>query len=83
MAPLVCRCDVSTSIAKTIENSTMPTDDRRRLYDHQGIHNVRRNPIERCKHQPIKIAESEPSGRFSPQHIELVAQRQNLRFTPR
>ena len=55
---------------------TMPTDNRLRLNDHQGIHNARRNPIEAGKNQTIEIAESEPLRRFSSQHIELVAQRQ-------
>jgi hypothetical protein len=46
----------------------------------QGIHNARRNPIEAGKNQTIEIAEGEPLRRFSSQHIELVAQRQNLRL---
>jgi hypothetical protein len=47
-----------------------------RLDGHQGIHNVRRNPIEAGKNQTVEITESEPLRRFSSQHIELVAQRQ-------
>jgi hypothetical protein len=38
----------------------MPTDNRLRLYDHQGIHSARRNPIEAVKDQTIEIAEGEP-----------------------
>ena len=49
-------------------------------HDHQGIHNARRNPIEAGKNQTIEIAESEPLRRFSSQHIELMAQRQDLRL---
>ena len=62
------------------KTSTMPTDDGLRLHDHQGIHNARRKPIEAGKNQTIEIAESEPLRRFSSQHIELVAQRQDLRL---
>jgi hypothetical protein len=51
----------------------MPTDNRLRLHDHQGIHDARRNPIEAGKNQTVKIAENKPLWRFSPQHIELVA----------
>ena len=61
-------------------DTTMPTDNSLRLHDHQGIHNARRNPIEAGKNQTIKIAEGEPLRRFSSQHIELVAQRQDLRL---
>jgi hypothetical protein len=50
------------------------------LDDHQGIHNARRNPIEGGKNQTIEIAEGEPLRRFSSQHIEPMAQRQDLRF---
>jgi site-specific DNA recombinase len=32
----------------------MPTDDRLRLYDHQGIYNARRNPIETGKNQTVR-----------------------------
>ena len=60
--------------------SAMPTDNRLRLNDHQGIHNARRNPIEAGKNQTVESAESQPLWRFSSQHIELVAQRQDLRL---
>ena len=56
----------------------MPTDNRLRLQDHQGIRNARRNPIEAGKNQTIEIAEGEPLWRFPSQHIELMAQRQYL-----
>src|SRR5262249_57144436 len=39
-----------------------------------------RKPIEARKNEPIKIAENKPLWRFSLQHIELVAKRQDLRF---
>ena len=58
----------------------MPTDNGLRLNDHQGIHNAWHNPIEAGKNQTVEIAEGEPLWRFSSQHIELVAQRQNLRL---
>jgi hypothetical protein len=60
--------------------SVMPTDNRLRLHDHQGINNARRNPIEAGKNQTVKIAENKPLCGFSPQHMELVAQRQDLRL---
>jgi hypothetical protein len=62
------------------KTGTMPPDNRLRLDDHQGIHNARRNPIEGGKNQTIEIAEGEPLRRFSSQHIEPMAQRQDLRF---
>jgi hypothetical protein len=58
----------------------MPADDGLWLNDRQGAHYARRKPIEGGKDQTIEIAESEPFRRFSSQHIELVAQRQNLRL---
>jgi hypothetical protein len=58
----------------------MPTDNSLRLHDHQGIHNPRHNPIEAGKNQTVKIAENKPLWGFSPQHIELVAHRQDLRL---
>ena len=66
--------------ARTNETSTMLTDHGLGLNDHQGIHNARRNPIEAGKNQTVEIAESQPLWRFSSQHIELVAQRQDLRL---
>jgi hypothetical protein len=62
------------------KTSTMPTDDGLEPHDRQGVHNARRKPIEGGKDQTNEIAESEPLGRFSSQHIELVAQRQDLRL---
>ena len=61
----------------------MPTDNGLRLDDYQGIHNAWRNPIEAGKDQTVESAESEPLRRFSSQHIELVAQRQDLRLERR
>ena len=61
----------------------MPTDNGLQLDDYQGIHNAWRNPIEAGKNQTIEIAEGEPLRRFSSQHIELVAQGQNLRLERR
>ena len=58
----------------------MPTDNRLRLDDHQGIHNARRDPIEAGKNQTVEITESEALRRISSQHIELVTKRQDLRF---
>jgi hypothetical protein len=51
-----------------------------RLHNHQGIHNTRRNPTEAGKNQAVGITESEPLRRFSSQHTELVAQRQDPRL---
>jgi uncharacterized membrane protein YraQ (UPF0718 family) len=53
---------------------------RIRLYNHQGIHNAWRNPIEAGKNETIENAKGEPLRRFSSQYIELVAQRHDLRF---
>jgi len=58
----------------------MPTDDGRWFHDRQGVHDARRNPIEAGKNQTIEIAKGEPFRRFSPQHIELLAQRHDLRL---
>jgi hypothetical protein len=63
-----------------VKTSTMPTDNSLRLCDHQGIHNAWRNPIEAGKNETIEIAKGEPLRRFSSQHIELVAQRHDLRL---
>jgi len=41
-APLVCRRNIATSIARTSENRHDATDNRLRLDDQQGIHNARR-----------------------------------------
>jgi hypothetical protein len=41
------------------KTGTMPTDNRLRLDDHQGIHNARRDPIEAGKNQTVEITESE------------------------
>jgi len=65
------------------KTSTMPTDNRLRLHYHQGIRNAWRNPIEAGKNQTVEIAEGEPLQGFSSQHIELVAQGQNLRLERR
>jgi hypothetical protein len=58
----------------------MPADDRLRLDDHQGVQNAGYKPIEAGENEPVKIAEDKPLWRFSSQHIELVAQRHNLRL---
>jgi len=62
------------------KTSTMPADNGLWLNDRQGVHNARRKPIEAGKNQTIKITETKPLRRFSSQHIELVAQRQDLRL---
>ena len=62
---------------------TMPTDDRLRLDNHQAIQNARHNPIETGKNEPIEIAEGESLWRSSSQHIQLMAQRQDLRLERR
>jgi hypothetical protein len=58
----------------------MPADNRLRLYDHQGIHNAWRNPIKAGKNETIESGEGNSLRRFPSQHIELVAQRHNLRL---
>ena len=62
------------------EPGTMPPNNRLRLDDHQGIQNVRCNPIEAGKDEPIESVEGESLRRFSTQHIDLVAERQDLRL---
>ena len=57
---------------------TMPADDRLRFDDHQGVQNARRNPIEAGKNEAIEVAEGESLRGFSSEHVELVAQRQDL-----
>jgi hypothetical protein len=44
--PAVCRRDIATSIARTNEAFTMPSDDGLRLHDRQSVHNARCKPIE-------------------------------------
>jgi hypothetical protein len=58
----------------------MPANGRRRLHDHQGIHNARHEAIKAGKDQTIEIAENEPLRCCSSQHIELVVQHQDLRL---
>jgi hypothetical protein len=58
----------------------MPTDNGLWLHDRQGVHHARRKSIKGGEDQTIEIAESEPLRGFSSQHIELVAQRQDLRL---
>lgn len=65
------------------KTGTMLTDDRLRLDDHQGFCNLRRNPIETGKNKAVESAEGEPLWCFSSQHIELVAQHQDLRLERR
>jgi hypothetical protein len=65
------------------KTSAMSSDDCLRLYDHQGIQNAWRDPIEAGKNETIEIAKGEPlwrfsSHHFSSHHIELVAQRHDL-----
>ena len=62
------------------KTSTAPTDDGLWLHNRQGVYDVGRKSIEGGKNPTIEIAESQPLRRFSSQHIELVAQRQELRF---
>jgi hypothetical protein len=62
------------------KTGSMPMDDGLWLNDRQSVQNARRKPIEGGEDQTIEIAESEPLRRISSQHIELVAQRQDLRF---
>ena len=51
----------------------MPTDDRLRLDDYQGVQNVGCDPIKARKNEAIEIAENKLLWRLSLQHIELVA----------
>jgi hypothetical protein len=60
------------------KTSTMPADNRLRLDDHQGIHNAQLQSCRGRKNEAIEIAKNEPLWRFSSQHIELVAQRNDL-----
>jgi hypothetical protein len=58
----------------------MPSDDGLGLNDRQGVQHAGRNSIEGGKDQTIEIAEGEPLRRLSSQHVELMAQRQDLRL---
>ena len=62
------------------KSGTMPADDRLRFDDHQGMQNVRHNPIEAGKNEAIEVADGESLRRFSSEHVELVAQRHDLRL---
>jgi hypothetical protein len=42
----------------------MPTDNRLRLYDHQGINNARRNPVEAGKNLRSKLLKASRFGDF-------------------
>jgi len=61
----------------------MPTDNSLRLYDRQSAQATRRNLIEAGENQAIDIAEGRALRRFPSQHIELLTQRQDLRFKRR
>src|SRR5450631_2028858 len=65
---------------KQAKTGAMPADNRLRLDDHQGIQNVRHNPIEAGKNEPIESCEGDSLWRFPSQNIELAAQRQDLRL---
>ncbi len=58
----------------------MPANDRLRFDDHQGVLNAGCDPIQARKNEAIKIVQDNPFRRFSAQHIELMAQRHNLRL---
>jgi hypothetical protein len=63
--------------------SRLPSPEQaktRILPDRQGIHNARCKLIEAGENQTVKIAENKPFWQFSPQHIELVARRRDLRL---
>jgi hypothetical protein len=58
----------------------MPPNDGRWFHDRQGVRNAWHNPIEVGENQTIEIIEGKPLRRFSSQHIELMAQRHDLRL---
>jgi hypothetical protein len=58
----------------------MPSDDRLGLHDRQGVRHAQRKSIKGGEDQTIEIAEGKPPRGLSSQHIEQVAQRQDLRL---
>jgi hypothetical protein len=51
----------------------MPFDDGLRLEDFHRLQHRRSKAIEPRKHQAIDVANGDPLGRSTPQHIELMA----------
>jgi hypothetical protein len=58
----------------------LPAWDQQEETEQSDSLNAWRNPIEGGKNQTVEIAETQPLWRFSSLHIELVAQRQDLRL---
>ena len=77
-ALLACAASSRLPSPEQAKTRTMPTDGRLRFDDHQGVQNARRNPIEAGKNEAIEVAEGESLRGFSSEHVELVAQRQDL-----
>jgi hypothetical protein len=56
----------------------MPSDDRLRLEDFHRVQHLGSQVIEPRKHQAIDIADGNPLGRPTPQHIELMPKGENF-----
>ena len=63
---------------KQAKAGAMPTNNGLWLYDRQSVQDAWGNLIEAGENQTIDIAESEPLRRFPAQHVELLAQREDL-----
>jgi hypothetical protein len=56
----------------------MPSDDGLRLEDIHHVQHLGSQVIEPRKHQAIDIADGNPLGRPTPQHIELMPKGENF-----
>jgi S-ribosylhomocysteine lyase LuxS involved in autoinducer biosynthesis len=56
----------------------MPSDDGLRLEDIHRVQHLGSQVIEPRKHQAIDIADGNPLGRPTPQHIELMPKGENF-----
>ena len=61
------------------ESNAVPADNCVRLHDRQCIANFREQPIKTYEYRSVDGAKDEFLGGRSPQNVELVPQRQNLR----
>src|SRR5262249_30301600 len=63
------------SSANTLLNRPMPADHRLRLHDRESVQHAGRQLIQPGKYQTVDAGEN---WRFTPQHVDLMAKRQDL-----
>jgi hypothetical protein len=69
---------VVISNATRLGTSAMPSDNRLRLEDFHRVQHLGSQVLEPRKHQAIDIADGNPLGRPTPQHIELMPKGKNF-----